>query len=391
MSDLMIATHFATRRNYHCSLTYTAELKRIVACDDIVALCVEYTMYDPVHHTLSFVKNPVVAKWLLDTGDQVTETLIQQSILQGQHPPDVVALFIDTIAEPNYRQYMVDACCVGAHAIVDMLYRKCPRVFDAWPDALPLRIATDTNDVFLVQYLLDHGVDVHADDDYLLRHSSEMGYFDLTYLALSRGANVHVQGETPLLNARGLKVHQLLLAYGAVIPPRYRVQVLDNLMDFHESHLSFFPSNHPLSDRFYDVIELLLEHGAIPSPFAVAKAGAKAIPLCVFRLLLRHHTDYLTASARCILWNHLISDAQYAKVDCIFSVGKERGWDIPTLFPTMEYYCKSLNNVIGHRLHLIRYIDDDNMRQEVAKHAESMGLYLVCEAVKTCKDCKETE
>jgi hypothetical protein len=385
----MIATHFATRRNYHYSLTYTAELKRIVACDDIVALCVEYTMYDPVHHTLSFVKNPVVAQWLLDTGDQVTETLIQQSILQGQHPPDVVALFIDAIATPtvtpNYRQYMVDACCVGAHAIVDMLYRKCyskcPRVLEN----LPLRIATDTNDVFLVQYLLDHGVDVHTDDDYLLRHSSEMGYFDLTYLALSRGANVHVQGETPLLNARGLKVHQLLLAYGAVIPPRYRQQVLDNLMEFHESHLSFFPSNHPVSDRFYDVIELLLEHGAIPSPFAVAKAGSDAIPFCVFRLLLRHHTDYLPASAKVILWNNLIGRGQYAKIDYIFSVGKERGWDIPTLFPTMEYYCKSLNNVIGHRLHLIRYIDDD-MRQDVAKHAESMGLWLVCEAVKTCKD-----
>ena len=49
----------------------------------------------------------------------------------------------------------------------------------------------DDNNLELVKYLIEHGANIHARDDYAIRHSARKGYADIVSYLIGKGANIH--------------------------------------------------------------------------------------------------------------------------------------------------------------------------------------------------------
>ena len=85
-------------------------------------------------------------------------------------------------------------------------------------DSWALRFASVNGHRDVVELLLDRGADIHAQDDCALRWASETGHRDVVVLLLDRGADIHAQDDYALSWARqsGHKdVVELLLKNGA--------------------------------------------------------------------------------------------------------------------------------------------------------------------------------
>lgn len=54
-----------------------------------------------------------------------------------------------------------------------------------------LRVASDYGHLEIVEYLVEQGADIHADADYALRIASENGYLDIVKCLVEHGANIH--------------------------------------------------------------------------------------------------------------------------------------------------------------------------------------------------------
>jgi len=63
---------------------------------------------------------------------------------------------------------------------------------------IAILISSNYGYVETVEYLLDNGVDVHLNDDYLLRFACNNGELEIVKLLLKYGADIHVQHDKPL-------------------------------------------------------------------------------------------------------------------------------------------------------------------------------------------------
>jgi len=121
-------------------------------------------------------------------------------------------------------------------------------------DDLALRLASLYGEVAIVEVLLAHGADVHGADDAALRDASLEGEVAVVEVLLARGADVNAQnseGETALRNASDnghFAVVQVLLARGANVNARNTYGSTALIGASRNGHLA--------------VVRLLLEHDA---------------------------------------------------------------------------------------------------------------------------------
>ena len=72
----------------------------------------------------------------------------------------------------------------------------------------------------IVKYLIEHGANVHAENDYALRWAARAGHFDLVRLLVEKGANIHAENEYALLWAvenGHFEIVRFLIEHGADI------------------------------------------------------------------------------------------------------------------------------------------------------------------------------
>ena len=55
----------------------------------------------------------------------------------------------------------------------------------------------DLFNVDTFKYLIEHGADIHIQNDYVLRYSARRGYFDIVKFLVEAGANIHVDKDNP--------------------------------------------------------------------------------------------------------------------------------------------------------------------------------------------------
>ena len=104
------------------------------------------------------------------------------------------------------------------------------------------------SDVETVRYVLDHGADIHAQDDDALRYASANGHRDVVAVLLEHGANVHAKDDHALrvASANGYRdVVGLLLEHDA------------NVHADNDTSLRWASEN-----GHTDVVRVLLKHGA---------------------------------------------------------------------------------------------------------------------------------
>ena len=51
----------------------------------------------------------------------------------------------------------------------------------------------------VIKYLLENGANIHADNDYALRISAEMGYLEVVKYLIEKGANIHAEDDESLI------------------------------------------------------------------------------------------------------------------------------------------------------------------------------------------------
>lgn len=130
---------------------------------------------------------------------------------------------------------------------------------------LALRFAAEAGHTKVVSLLLDHGANIHADNDAALVWSVNKGRKEVVELLLDRGANLHVQNDRPLRLAaeQGHKeVVELLLNRGANIHTNEDQPVSLALKNDHK-----------------DVVMLLLQRGALVQKPPVSPVSSPPQPI----------------------------------------------------------------------------------------------------------------
>ena len=138
------------------------------------------------------------------------------------------------------------ASLYGEVAIVEVLLAHGADVHAA--DDVALRDASRYGRAAVVEVLLAHGADVHALNDAALVNATYNGHLAIVEALLAHGANVHAAGDKALVNASlegHLAVVEVLLAHGADVHAR------------DDAALRFASANGRLA-----VVEVLLAHGA---------------------------------------------------------------------------------------------------------------------------------
>ena len=93
-------------------------------------------------------------------------------------------------------QCLVDTTRYGHLEIVQLLLDHGADIHAQDDD--PICWASRYGHLEIVQLLLDHGADVHACDDYPLRWASYNGHLEIVQLLLDHGANVHARDDYSL-------------------------------------------------------------------------------------------------------------------------------------------------------------------------------------------------
>lgn len=109
--------------------------------------------------------------------------------------------------------------------------------------------ATNHGHLEIVKYLVEHlNVDLHMQNDYVLRGSAQAGHTDIVRYALSRGADIHVHDDYALrfsADQGHLEVVKLLVENGA---------------DIHVENDS--PLRWASEEGHFEIFKYLVEHGA---------------------------------------------------------------------------------------------------------------------------------
>jgi ankyrin repeat protein len=193
----------------------------------------------------------------------------------------------------------------GHDAVIQLLVQHGADVHAS--DDLVLRRASVLDRADLVQFLLQHGADVHADDDGALRLTSIVGHVDVVRLLLQHGADVHAHddealrtaslcgraGTVALLLQNGANVHAkdgeaLISASGNAKGPGPDQMLL--MSQEVSSDLPFPPVS---KQETAEVLQLLLQHGAdvhADGDYALRLASANG-HVDVVRLLIQHGAD----------------------------------------------------------------------------------------------------
>ena len=107
----------------------------------------------------------------------------------------------------------------GLWCVMHYLLRRVDGIVHARDgDGAALRRASANGNLAVVEVLLAHGADVHADDDGALQVASGRGHLAVVEVLLAHGANVHADDDWALRMAsanRHLAVVEVLLAHGA--------------------------------------------------------------------------------------------------------------------------------------------------------------------------------
>lgn len=155
----------------------------------------------------------------------------------------IVTKQIDIHADNDY--VLRAAAENGHYEIVDLLLAHDVDIHACNDDIL--RMAAENGHYETVELLLVHHADIHADNDYALREAAKRGHYEVVEILLAHGANVHAWSDGALRIAvvKGhYKVADLLLANGADIHARN-----DEVLRF------------ALAARQYEVVDTLLTHG----------------------------------------------------------------------------------------------------------------------------------
>jgi len=110
-------------------------------------------------------------------------------------------------------------------------------IIDNWKDN-ELKLASKDGIFDIVEYLIEHGADIHIDNDYALRYASKNRHVKIIKYLLAHGANVHVNNDRPLryaLTCNHLEIIKILIEYGA------------------DSHIMYnYKSQHTIKKQLYE-------------------------------------------------------------------------------------------------------------------------------------------
>ena len=158
-------------------------------------------------------------------------------------------------------------------------------------DDLALSLASLYGEVAIVEVLLAHGADVHAADDVALRDASGQGYAAVVEVLLAHGADVHANDDAALRNAifnGHSTVVEVLLAHGADV------------------HAADDAALREASGQGYAaVVEVLLAHGADVHALndAALRSASREGHTAVVEILLAHGADVHALNA--VSYTHL--------------------------------------------------------------------------------------
>lgn len=187
---------------------------------------------------------------------------------------EVVRTLLDAGADPKVRS------AGGADALTAALIRKHGDLAlllmqrGAMITEHTLRLGAWIGNIAVMKIALDHGVDIHFQDDRALLLAAEEASVEAVLLLLEHGANIHAYDDAALrfsAAANRLEVVRLLLSRGALVNVR---------------------NSEPLcaaaEEGFHEMVKLLLSHGA--DPFAANGApllrASKRGHVAVMRALL---------------------------------------------------------------------------------------------------------
>jgi len=80
----------------------------------------------------------------------------------------------------------------GHLEVVKYLVFKCSANIHAHNDAA-VRVASQRGRLDVVKYLVFQGADIHAEDDYAVRFASQRGHLDVVRYLVSKGADIHAR------------------------------------------------------------------------------------------------------------------------------------------------------------------------------------------------------
>ena len=168
----------------------------------------------------------------------------------------------------------------GDVAVVELLLAHGADVHAENPDGdAPLTLASENGHAAVVEVLLAHGADANANNDvWALIVASSHGHAAVVEVLLAHGANIHVFDDEVLLNASlngRATIVELLLAHGANVHADYDRALRDASVNGHaavvEVLLAHGADVHAQNDRALRnatlnghaaVVEVLLAHGA---------------------------------------------------------------------------------------------------------------------------------
>ena len=160
-----------------------------------------------------------------------------------------------------------------------------------------LQDAAEHGHLAIVEYLLQNGADVHADNDRALRISSYRGHLPVVKCLIKAGASVHVEKNRALLNALIMKkwnTAECLLQAGAIFDDPKKI-FLSQRLDIKKLFLNATCSSH------LNLMELCLNLGFdIHSDDTPLACASQKGDLDVVKFLLKHGAnifDYMIRSA----------------------------------------------------------------------------------------------
>lgn len=96
-----------------------------------------------------------------------------------------------------------------------------------------LKYIGEWKNVEVMKYLIKHGADVHADNDYAIRYSAINGYLEVVKYLIEHGADVHADNDFALrcsVEMGNLEVVKYLLEQGADV--HAAIKILKRFKDF---------------------------------------------------------------------------------------------------------------------------------------------------------------